>query len=192
MADDEDSLFKAEMAGVKPLKKPSPATPGRFRDKPTPGQLYRREAAQRSLEGSNFLPAQFIEQVHPQAELSFKRQGIQNGVFRSLQQGAYPIEATLDLHLMSIEEARDEVYAFIQECVRFEVRTALINHGKGAAIIKSCVARWLPMFPEVMAFHSAQRFHGGTGAVYVLIRKSAREKEKTLERLGLKSSKPQS
>jgi hypothetical protein len=47
------------------------------------------------------------------------------------------------------------------------------------------------MFPEVMAFHSAQRFHGGTGAVYVLLRKSAKQKEQTLEKLGLKSGKPQ-
>ncbi|NJD08410.1 MAG: DNA endonuclease SmrA [Methylococcaceae bacterium] len=193
MADDDDSaLFQQEMADVTPIKT-SPDRPRATKVEPTPGQLYRREAAQRARDGSgNFLPANFIEPVDPQAELSFKRQGIQQGVFHSLQQGRYPIEATLDLHLMSIEEAREQVYEFIHDCCRLDVRTALITHGKGQrAILKSCVARWLPMFPEVMAFHSAQRFHGGTGAVYVLLRKSAKQKEQTLEKLGLKSGKPQ-
>lgn len=192
MADEDDALFKQEMLDVKPIKAKASVVVTK-RNKPTPGQRYRKEAAQREIGGGgNFLPANFIEQVHPQAELSFKRQGVQNGVFRSLQQGRYSIDATLDLHLMSIEEARDHVFHFIHDCVRFDVRTALINHGKGSqAILKSCVARWLPMFPEVMAFSSAQRFHGGAGAVYVLIRKSVREKEKTLEQLGLKSTKPE-
>jgi len=193
MAEDDDALFHLEMSDVTPLPASGSVMTQNVRQKLTPGQRYRKEAAQREANGTgNFLPTNFIEQLHPQAELSFKRQGVQNEVFRSLQQGRYTIDATLDLHLMSIEEAREQVFQFIHDCVRFDVRTALINHGKGSqAIIKSCVARWLPMFPEVMAFHSAQRFHGGTGAVYVLIRKSAKEKEKTLELLGLKSTKPE-
>jgi len=190
MADDDDELFREEMADVTPLR-PAGAAPRPPRRQPTPGQLYRREAAQREMDGGgNFLPASFIEPVDPQAELSYKRAGIQRGVFQSLQQGRYPVEATLDLHLMSVEEAREQVYQFIRDCCRLDVRLALINHGKGRhAILKSCIARWLPMFAEVMAFHSAQRFHGGTGAVYVLLRKSARQKERTLESLGLKSTK---
>ena len=58
------------------------------------------------------------------------------------------------------------------------------------AMIKRYLARWLPLFKEVMAFHSAQGFHGGTGAVYVLLRKSEKAKERVRERLGLASGKP--
>lgn len=198
MNDDEKSLFLQEMAGVVPLKQQDVRVLKKAgQSRSTPGQVYRREAAQRPLPGDeNFLPAGFHEAVGPESILSYKRQGIQNGVFHSLQQGRYPVEATLDLHLLTIEQARKAVFDFIHDCMRLEIRTALINHGKGArnprtqAVIKSCVARWLPMFSEVMAFHSAQKFHGGAGAVYLLLRKSEKAKERTRESLGLKSGKP--
>jgi DNA-nicking Smr family endonuclease len=195
MNDDDSLFFRKAFQDVRPLK----SSVSHFLHKPadpTPGQAYRRAAAQQAVgKEENFLPAAVLESVHPQEVLSFKRDGIQNGVFRSLQQGRYPIEATLDLHLLTIEQAREAVFQFVRDCQRYEVRLALINHGKGArrkdnqAVIKSCVARWLPMLPEVMAFHSAQRFHGGAGAVYVLMRKSETAKEKTRESLGLKSVK---
>lgn len=198
MNEDEKALFEQEMAGVQPLKsRESKILHQRGNAKPTPGQVYRRAAAQNPHGGDeNFLPSGFIQAVHPLEVLSFKRQGVQNGVFHSLQQGRYPVEATLDLHLLSIEQARRAVFQFIRDCMQHDIRTALINHGKGTrnpeaqAVIKSCVARWLPMFPEIMAFHSAQKFHGGTGAVYLLLRKSEKAKERTRESLGLKSGKP--
>ncbi len=200
MNHEDKQFFEQEMAGVNPLKNPAATPPPRTRTKPEPGTLYRREAAQRPLaEGDgNFLTTGFVEWVHPQEVLSFKRGGMQNGVFQTLQRGGYRIDATLDLHLMTVEEARLEVFAFIHDCVRYEVRTALINHGKGTgskngrAMMKSYLARWLPQFKEIMAFHSAQGFHGGTGAVYVLLRKSDKAKDKVREKLGLTSGKPDS
>ncbi len=198
MKHEDQQLFEKEMSDVRPLKSGAVATPRKPREKPDPGTLYRRTAAQRPVGGDgNFLTTGFVEFVHPQEVLSFKRGGIQNGVFLKLQQGGYRIEATLDLHLMSLEEAREQVFAFIHDCTRYEVRTALINHGKGArskenqAMLKSYVARWLPQFQEIMAFHSAQGFHGGTGAVYVLLRKSEKAKDRARESLGLTSGKPE-
>ena len=191
-------FFDQEMAGVRPLKGEAPQPVQRSREKPGPGTLYRRAAAQRPAEGDdNFLTTGFVEFVHSQEVLSFKRSGIQNGVFQTLQRGGYRIDATLDLHLMTVEDARVEVFAFIRDCIRYEVRTALINHGKGTrskdsrAMIKSYLARWLPQFKEIMAFHSAQGFHGGTGAVYLLLRKSEKAKDRVRERLGLSSGKPE-
>jgi hypothetical protein len=42
---------------------------------------------------------------------------------------------------------------------------------------------------EVLAFHSAQPQHGGTGATYVMLRKSAEKRVENLERhhKGIKS-----
>ncbi len=198
MKHEDKLLFEKEMMDVLPLKREATQPPQQSRGKPDPGTLYRRAAAQKAVAGDeNFLTTGFVEFVHPQEVLSFKRGGIQHGVFHKLIQGAYPIEATLDLHLLTVEEARLEVFRFIRDCARFEVRTALINHGKGArskdspAMIKSYVARWLPQFQEIMAFHSAQGFHGGTGAVYILLRKSEKAKDRARERLGLTSGKPE-
>lgn len=196
MNDEEFELFRKEMTDVERL----PAS-GRLivreRTQPTPGEIYRREAAQRGADfDENQLPTAFVDYVHPEATISFKRDGIQNGVFRRLQKGAYAIEAMLDLHGLSVEQARHEVHRFIRDCLRHDVRSALISHGKGRnnreqkPLLKSFLARWLPMFPEVMAYHSAQKWHGGAGAVYVLLRKSEKAKQKTRERLGLSSGKP--
>jgi hypothetical protein len=46
---------------------------------------------------------------------------------------------------------------------------------------------WLPEFPQILAFHSAQGQHGGTGSVYIMLRKSDREKKENRERFGGKA-----
>jgi DNA-nicking Smr family endonuclease len=195
--EDEDSLFLKEMEGVRPLKKDVRDPEKVKNDSLMPGLNYRRESAQRALDlDETQLPTTFVEPVRPEAVISFKRDGIQHGVFRSLQRGDYAHEAMLDLHGLTVEQARQELYRFVADCVHYDVRSALISHGKGRnnkdniPLLKSFLVRWLPMFPQVMAFHSAQRWHGGAGAVYVLFRKTERAKDVTRERLGLGAGKP--
>lgn len=129
-----------------------------------------------------------VEMLAPLDLMSFVRTGVQTGVFRSLRLGKYPIEARLDLHKLTADQARREVYQFIKDCMVNEVRTALITHGKGegrdsTALLKSCVNYWLPQLPEVLAFHTAQKQHGAYGATYVLLKKSERQKQLTREQL---------
>ena len=198
MSNEDLDLFLREMADVRPIST-SQRVHLKSQTERSAGLIYRRESAQKPLSGDdNFLPTGQVEAVHSQAVLSFMRPGIQHGVFRKLRQGAYPIDAMLDLHQLTVEQARKEVFAFIHDCLKHDIRSALINHGKGgrypdrpAAILKSYLAKWLPLFPDVMAFHSAQRFHGGTGAVYILLRKTERQKNRTRIRLGLVDDKPQ-
>ena len=68
-------------------------------------------------------------------------------------------------------------------------------HGKGEdsatpARLKSYTNAWLRQLPEVLAFHSAQRRHGGYGATYVLLRKNEVARSDTRERHGLKGHRP--
>ena len=122
--------------------------------------------------------------------LEFKRPGIQNGVFRKLKQGRYEAEAGLDLHRMTAAIARQEIFEFVEECHKFGLRSVLIVHGKGeskaekerSSILKGCVDHWLRQLEIVQAFHSAQPRHGGTGAVYVLLRKSEEKKRENREK----------
>lgn len=195
--DDNDSLFLREMQDVRPLGKNAREHERIKDDSLTPGLAYRRERAQKSLDvDETQLPTTFVEPVRPEAIISFKREGIQHGVFRRLQRGDYAHEAVLDLHGLTVEQARQELYRFVADCMHYDVRSALISHGKGHGnkdkipLLKSFLARWLPMFPEVMAFHSAQKWHGGAGAVYVLFRKTERAKNETRERMGIGSGKP--
>lgn len=144
-----------------------------------------REAAVRDLGGDgNFLALGDVELLDPYHPLEFRRAGVQNGVFRKLRQGKYPMDARLDLHRMTAERARDEVFNFIRDALAYELRNVLIVTGRGhhnrsaEAVLKSYVNRWLPEFDEVQAYCSAQPQHGGTGAVYVMLSKSERQRER--------------
>ena len=104
--------------------------------------------------------------------------------------GKYDIEARLDCHRMTVKEARDEVVEFIHDSMQLGLRTVLIMHGKGqrkaeverTAVLKGYVNEWLKSLDDVQAFHSAQPVHGGTGAVYLLLKKSAEKKRENRER----------
>ena len=176
--EDEASLFAQEVAGIKPLKK-SEVYLGK--KGPQIDFSARKEAALIAQEvDRNHLSQDFVEKVEPNDVLEYKRSGVQDGVFKRLRQGKYGIEARLDLHRHTVAQAREQVFQFVDDCMRNDIRVAIIVHGKGdrtpdpdfRAMIKSHINKWLQELETVMAFHSAQRHHGGLGAVYVLFKKT--------------------
>ena len=97
-------------------------------------------------------------------------------MLKKLRQGKNPIEHSLDLHGLTVVEARKELLGFFDECKASGLRHAIIIHGKGfrskdRPVIKPMVNRWLRATDNVLAFHSAQPKDGGNGAVYVLLKK---------------------
>ena len=127
-----------------------------------------------------------VKQLEPSAILEYRKAGVQHGVYKSLRLGRYEIDARLDLHRLSVEQARQQVYQFIGDCMANDIRCALITHGKGEgrktpAVIKSHIAHWLPQIDAVLAFYSSQPRHGGTGACYVLLKKSEKLRRENLE-----------
>ena len=188
MSDDEQ-LFAKEMSDVVPItstrRSPSPI------EKASEQALANRRAAAVShgKVDDNYLVAEGIEPLDRYYILDFKRPGIQNGVYRKLKQGKYEAEATLDLHRLTVQQARKEVFEFIGDAEGFGLRTVLVIHGKGGGkveqaggVLKAYVNRWLQDIPQVQAFHSATKRHGSTGSVYVLLRKSeAQKKENRLK-----------
>jgi DNA-nicking Smr family endonuclease len=178
MAEDETSLFAEEVAGIKPLEKSEVY----LAKKGAPVDYdERQKAAMIAVEADrNHLSHDYVEKVEPNDVLEFKRSGVQDGVFKRLRQGKYGIEARLDLHNHTVVQARELVYQFVNDCMRNDIRVAILVHGKGdrspdkesQAMIKSHINKWLRDLDPVMAFHSAQRHHGGLGAVYVLFKKT--------------------
>ncbi len=169
--DDEESLFLAEMTGVTPLK---PDNKIKLEKKP------KKPLRQSTDEDYSFA----IDDVFSSAEiiedcpdiLSFSRSGLQHNVLKKLRQGKNPIEHALDLHGLTVEQARKELLEFLGECEAAGIRHAIIVHGKGfrskdKPVIKPMVNRWLRAVDNVLAFHSAQPKDGGSGAVYVLLKK---------------------
>jgi DNA-nicking Smr family endonuclease len=182
----DSDLFLQQMKDVKPIKVEEKVTLVSPHQDKTSVETRRKAATAELAKDKNFLSGEYIEPLDPLAVIEFKRDGVQNGVYRSLRMGKYQIDARLDLHNMTVDQARSAVFQFIKDCMAHDIRCALITHGKGEgreqpAQLKSCVAHWLPQFPEILAFHSAQKVHGWVGATYVLLRKSEKKKQETWE-----------
>ena len=179
---DED-LFAEEMAGVTPLDREARVRLVKERLSEDQ-QRERRQAAEREELAVNPLIDEGVAPLDAWYVLEFKRPGIQNGVYRKLRLGRYQVDARLDLHRLLVKQAKEEVFSFIAEAERLGLRTVLIVHGKGqskaqgeqTAVLKGYVNHWLKELDAVQAFHSAQPQHGGTGALYVLLRKNAEQK----------------
>ncbi|WP_095499249.1 DNA endonuclease SmrA [Paraferrimonas haliotis] len=187
MQTDDLDAFKAEMGDVKPLKSDNRMV-SQVQTGPTEAQLARRAAAvaRNEVHALSADPT-FITPVDPDDYLEYKKSGVQDGVFKNLRLGKYQVETRLDLFAMSPEKGRDALVTFIKDCQTRNMRCVLINHGKGLrskpfkGLMKSFVAHWLVQIDDVLAFHSAQRHHGGAAAVYVMLRKSAEKKAETRE-----------
>lgn len=175
MTDDED--FDKAMSDVKPLSQDKIALTKASQKLPQSTLNTRQVAASEWAKDDNHLTTEVLELLAPNEVLSYKLSGLQNGVFRKLRLGKYPSEAHLDLHRRTVKQARNDVFSFLNQCLRYQLRTVIITHGKGLsserpAQLKSFVNLWLPQFSFVQAFHSCVPKHGGTGAVYVLLAKS--------------------
>ena len=166
-----------QMEGVTPLKYVAKADlQDQKRKKDTELLESRRKAAVAGDEDG--LTTGPIDLLHPLDPVEWKSDGVQEGVYRNLRLGKYQVDARLDLIRKSIPQCKDELLAFVKECIKYDIRTVLINHGRSKVKAamgnrqKSYLNLWLQVVPEVMAFHSAQPQHGGIGAIYVLLKKS--------------------
>lgn len=192
MNEDEPD-FRTLVGDVEPLRR-AERLPGPGRDAASPGQRLRRQAAaqERAADANHLDRAEQIALVDPWATLAWRRDGVQHGVFRNLRLGRYTIDTRLDLHRLSVEQAREAVFRFARDALEYDLRCGLISHGRGEgrqppALLKSCVNHWLRALDQVLAFHSAERRDGGSGATYVLFRKSPRSSDENRERFGARA-----
>ncbi|MEM1112016.1 MAG: DNA endonuclease SmrA [Pseudomonadota bacterium] len=191
MPSDEDMFFKemGDVARHRPSGRVGQAQ-RRASSRDSSLQERRDNAVAAEVLDRNILKEEGIEPLDPWYVLEFKRPGVQNGVFRKLKQGRYDTEARLDLHRMTVKRAREELFDFIEESHRLGLRCVAVVHGRGEkrngeqghSILKGCTNHWLRQLETVQAFHSAQPRHGGTGAVYVLLKKSEEKKRENRER----------
>ena len=183
---DDDKLFAEEMQDVQPLKTEPRVQPVDGAGGPSLAQILRRQAATEDGSDPNPLTLGEVPPVAPFDEIAWKNPGIQEGVYRKLRLGRYRIEASLDLHRMTVAEAREALWRFLGDCIGLGMRCVLVSHGRGdrsatPGRLKSYTRCWLEASDDVLAFHSAQRQHGGYGSVYVLLRKNAEARKDNRE-----------
>lgn len=150
-----------------------------------PSKSIRRQLAEGGTEGLTLTP---LEWLHPADPVAWKRDGVQDGVFRNLRLGRYSTDACLNLQHCTLAQARDEVAGFVRQSTELNIRCVMIQQGRArrpddhANQLKTYLNHWLPELEQVMAFHSAQPHHGGTGAVYVMLRKSEQARQENREK----------
>lgn len=110
-------------------------------------------------------------------ELFYRGEGVQQAVLRKLRRGQFQVGAVLDLHGMTVVRAREALVDFLHEVRRDSLSCVRIIHGKGngsrhrGPVLKQKINHWLRQRDEVLAFCSARPMDGGTGAIYVLLRR---------------------
>ncbi|TCD15995.1 Smr/MutS family protein [Oricola cellulosilytica] len=98
---------------------------------------------------------------------------------RKIAKGRISIDARIDLHHMTQDQAHDRLYMFLADCRSRGLRHVLVVTGKGRSfgsegVLRRVVPLWLksPRFVDLVSGYSgAGRHHGGDGALYVRLRK---------------------
>lgn len=113
------------------------------------------------------------QEIEP--EQTFHRAGLGADVVSKLRRGHWAVQAELDLHGHTSDEAHAALVLFLAEAQSHGWRCVRVIHGKGLSspnrepVLKGKVRRWLTHRNEVLAFCEAARHGGGSGAVLVLL-----------------------
>jgi DNA-nicking Smr family endonuclease len=99
--------------------------------------------------------------------------GIDRNTANAFRKGKYPIDASLDLHGMSREQAHMALSGFVHAHYAMGNRCLLLICGKGI-VLRESIPHWLDepgLRPFILALDVAKGQHGGSGAYYILLRR---------------------
>jgi len=173
ISDADRALFRDKTSGTRQLQYDRVNHPGKA-PRPIPAQ---RLADEQQVLDDMFSDETYADEVETGEELFFAREGLQQNLLRKLRRGQLSVTAELDLHGYIVADARIALTDFLKDCRRHGDRCVRIVHGKGHGskqklpVLKNKVNTWLQQRDEILAFCSARPVDGGTGAVYVLLKR---------------------
>ncbi len=106
--------------------------------------------------------------------------GLDPRIVRKLRRGEFAIQSHVDLHGLLKDEAKAALESFLARSRQQGKRCVLIVHGRGlhskdqVPVLKDALKGWMHtarFARHVLGFSSARPHDGGTGAIYVLLRK---------------------
>ena len=171
-------LWRTVAESARPLKQK--------RGRPIPARENFSKSAEISKKEKIVAPKPESKSPPPPALHPGAAPGVDGGSWARLRNGDMPIDATLDLHGYTQNEAHSALIATIAQARALGLRCVCVVTGKGGkegadgrttGVLRANVPRWLnepPLRVHVLAFANAQPRHGGEGALYVLV-KRARE-----------------
>lgn len=184
---DGDIDFMSEMQDVVQLK-PDDKVFLKQTDKNALSKSLKRERIGQEINtAKNYLTLEDISPLDPHTILEFKQDGVQDGVFKNLRLGKYKLEYQVNLTHLKLEQAHQLVFETVVQSHKKGMRAIIFKHGLSLGkkpfdgFLKSYLNTWLYQMPEVIAYHSAQPQHGGSGSTYVLLKKNDKQKQHNRE-----------
>jgi DNA-nicking Smr family endonuclease len=110
--------------------------------------------------------------------------GFGRRLMEKLRKGQFAVQEHLDLHGLTKQEAEGKVREFLLQSHYRGLRCVLVIHGRGLnsedhlPVLKERLPIWLsrgPIRKIVLAFSTARPYDGGTGAIYVLLKRKKRK-----------------
>ena len=170
--DDELEVFRDAMKDVRPLRSKN-FVAEKPRPKPrAPQSVLDELAVLREMADDDPIAAE----IEYGDEASFKRPEIPRTIMRRLRRGQYSVQAEIDLHGHTVEEAKQALGEFLAFSHRNGYTCVRVIHGKGhrspgkLPVLKPKVVKWLAQRDDIAAYTTARPVDGGTGALYVLLR----------------------
>jgi len=124
-----------------------------------------------------------VEKLYQEDSVSFLAPGLQKNVIKKLRKGYYGFDASIDLHGLTSQQAKQQLTKFLHFSIEDGYRCVHIIHGKGYGssnnqpVLKNDINLWLRQHSNVQAFCSTPPKDGGTGAVFVLLKRGEKYAE---------------
>ncbi|MGQ7843577.1 Smr/MutS family protein [Granulosicoccus sp. 3-233] len=173
VSDDDMAMFREAVGEVRSVNN------DRVEDEKRPQRPLLRHTEQddRSVMQSLLDDLSEYDLLETGEHLSYTQPGVQRSVLKKLKSGRYSVQSEIDLHGLTVNEARQELADFLHAAQERRHLCVRVIHGKGrknaerAPRLKPAVNQWLQRNRQVLAFCSARMNDGGTGAVYVLLKR---------------------
>lgn len=175
---EDADLFRQSMGGITPIRTDKVARQA-FPTAPSDEQLRRRawamggevpEAPKAAPEVSD----EYVARLLTDDGTAFVRTGMAPDTLRKLRRGFWSVKAEIDLHGMTLDEARPKLGEFLQQASQAGLRCVRVIHGQGhnspgEPVLRDKVTRWLVQHAVVLAFAQGKEADGGAGAARVLL-----------------------
>jgi DNA-nicking Smr family endonuclease len=180
---DDDDLFRKTIGAIQPLKTEARhSTKKPFSNKSLAAELVRQASAVTRLDidknsWDDFDDMPSLHLLDESISHTFMRPGLQHRTMKQLRRGKITLDDSLDLHGSTARQARQQLGNFIAVSIANKFRAVIIVHGKGlrstnnTPVLKTRVNYWLRDNESVMGFCPAPSHHGGSGALYVLLKR---------------------
>ncbi|MCX8597878.1 MULTISPECIES: endonuclease SmrB [unclassified Gilliamella] len=163
--DHEDiDLFKNSIGKTKLLKQDTVIHKPQKRSQ----KLIENQKIQHEKVNNEFYFSDDYQPLLQEDPIRYSRENSDPNELKKLRRGFYAPEFFLDLHGLTLQEAKKEIAALIAVCLKENANCACIMYGHGKNILKKQTPMWLAQHPNIICFHQAPKEFGGSAALLIL------------------------